>query len=145
MLPEQIAYPDNSTLTQCYLNESGWFVFVSFLKSPAAVISSLTLTEIRALLNRRRRMGHLTTELELLLFAVILKDIDRGWLQRYPVDDVCFTEESNLIARHPDKQLPILNAMRLTLAAMAVIPMIATADAVMAEKAGLTVLAVERL
>jgi uncharacterized protein len=145
MLAERRAYLDTSALAKWYLNESGSDAFVSFLQSlDSAVISSLTLTEMRSLLSRRRRMGDLTAELESLLFAAFLEDIDRGWLQRYPVDDARFTEASNLIARYPHQPLRTLDALHLTLAAQAGIPMLATADAVMAETAGLMGFVVER-
>jgi len=39
------------------------------------------------LLSRRRRMGDLSVELESVLFATFLDAIDRGWLQRSPLDD----------------------------------------------------------
>lgn len=58
--------------------------------SSSAVISSLTVTEMRCLLSRRRRMGDLSFELVSTLFAAFLEDIDRGWLQRTAVDDVRF-------------------------------------------------------
>jgi hypothetical protein len=32
-------------------------------------------------------MGDLSVELECVLFAALLDDIDRGWLQRYSMDD----------------------------------------------------------
>ena len=89
-------------------------------------------------------VGDLTVELESLLFAAFMGDIDRGWLQRYPLDDVRFAEASNLIARYPEQPLRTLDALHLTLAAQAGIPMLATADAVMAETASLMGFAVER-
>jgi predicted nucleic acid-binding protein len=145
MPAERRAYLDTSALAKWYLNESGTDVFVSFLQGlDSAVISSLTLTEMRSLLSRRRRMGDLTAELESLLFAAFLEDIDRGWLQRYPFDDARFTEASNLIARYPHQPLRTLDALHLTLASQAGLPMLATTDAVMAETAGLMGFAVER-
>ena len=88
-----------------YLNESGLEVIVSFIQNlDSDVISSLTLTEMHSLLSRLRRMCDLTAELELLLFAVFLEDIERGKLKHYPVD-ARLTEASNLIARYPDQLL----------------------------------------
>lgn len=52
----------------------------------SALISSLTVTEMLSLLSRRRRMGDLSVQLESVLFAALLDAIDRGWLQRYPLD-----------------------------------------------------------
>jgi len=60
-----------------------------------------------------------------------------GWLQRYLFNDVRFAEASNLIVRYPEQPLRTLDAQ-------AGIPMLATADAVMAETASLMEFAVER-
>jgi uncharacterized protein len=145
MLTEARAYLDTSALAKWYLNEQGSEAFVSFLQGlDSAVISSLTQTEMRSLLSRRRRMGDLSAELESLLFAAFLEDIDRGWLQRYPFDDARFAEASNLISRYPEQPLRTLDALHLAQAAQAGIPMLATADAVMAETASLMGFAVER-
>ncbi len=144
MPTEARAYLDTSALAKWYLNEAGSEAFVTFLQGlDSAVISSLTQTEMRSLLSRRRRMGDLSAELESLLFAAFLDDIDRGCLQRYPFDDARFAV-SNLIARYPEQPLRTLDALHLTLAAQAGIPMLATADAVMAETASLIGFAVER-
>ena len=145
MLTEARAYLDTSALAKWYLNEQGSEAFVTFLQGlDSAVISSLTQTEMRSLLSRRRRMGDLSAELESLLFAAFLEDIDRGWLQRYPFDDARFAEASNLISRYPEQPLRTLDALHLAQAAQAGIPMLATADAVMAETASLMGFAVER-
>ena len=136
MSAEQRAYLDTSALAKWYLNEQGSEAFVTFLQGlDVAVISSLTVTEMRSLLSRRRRMGDFTVELETVLFAALLDDIDRGWLQRYPLDDGRFAEATNLIARYPEQPLRTLDALHLTLAAQAGIPILATADAVMANAA----------
>jgi hypothetical protein len=133
MSAERRAYLDTSALAKWYLNEQGSDDFVAFLQSlDVAVISSLTITEMRSLFSRRRRMGDVPVELEHQLFAAFLEDIDRGWLQRYPLDDARFVEATHLIARHPEHALRSLDALHLTVAAQAGIPMLATADAVMA-------------
>lgn len=119
MVAERRAYLGTSALAKWYLNEPGSKTFVSFLQClDSAVISSLTVTEM-------------------LLFATFLEDIDRGWLQRYPFDDARFGEASNLIARYPEQPLHTLDALHLTLAAQMGLPMLATADTVMAEIANL--------
>lgn len=145
MSAERRSYFDTSALAKWYLNESGSEALVDFLKSlDVAVISSLTVTEMRSLLSRRRRMKDITVELESLVFAVFLEDIDRGWLQRYPLDDARYSEASNLMARYPEQPLRTLDALHLTLVAHAGISMLATADAVMADTATLMGLEVER-
>ena len=65
MSADHRAYLDTSALAKWYLNEAGSEAFVAFLQGlGAAVISSLTVTEMRCLLSRRRRMGDLSVELE---------------------------------------------------------------------------------
>lgn len=136
MSVERRAYLDTSALAKWYLNEANSEAFVSYLQSlDSAVISSLTRPEMRSLLSRRRRMGELTAELESLLFAAFLDDLDRGWLQHYPVEDARFTEAINLISRYPDHPLRTLDALHLAVAVHAGIDMLATADTVMADAA----------
>ena len=136
MSAEQRAYLDTSALAKWFLNEPGSEAFVSFLQGlGSAVISSLTVTEMRSLLSRRRRMGDLSVELESVLFAALLDDIDRGWLQRYPLDDARFAEATNLIARYPEHPLRTLDALHLTMAADLGVSILATADGVMADAA----------
>jgi hypothetical protein len=103
MSVEQRAYLDTSALAKWYLNEVGSEAFVDFLQwLGSAFISSLTVTEMRSLLSRRCRMSDLSVQLESLLFAAPLGDIDRGWLLRTVVDDARFAEATNLIARYPE-------------------------------------------
>ena len=133
---EKRAYLDTSALAKWYLNEAGSEAFVEFLQGlDSAVISSLSVTEMRSLLSRRRRMGDLSVELESVLFAALLDDIDRGWLQRYPLDDARFAEATNLIARYPEHPLRTLDALHLTMAADLGVSILATADGVMADAA----------
>ena len=136
MSAEKRAYLDTIALAKWYLNEAGSEAFVQFLQGlDSAVISSLSVTEMRSLLSRRRRMGDLSVELESVLFAALLDDIDRGWLQRYPLDDARFAEATNLIARYPEHPLRTLDALHLTVAADLAVSIVATADGVMADAA----------
>ena len=136
MNAEKRAYLDTSALAKWYLNEAGSEAFVEFLQGlDSAVISSLSVTEMRSLLSRRRRIGDLSVELESVLFAALLEDIDRGWLQRYPLDDARFAEATNLIARYPEHPLSTLDALHLTVAADLAVSIVATADGVMADAA----------
>ena len=136
MNAEKRAYLDTSALAKWYLNEAGSEAFVEFLQGlDSAVISSLSVTEMRSLLSRRRRMGDISAELESVLFAALLDDIDRGWLQRYPLDDARFAEATNLIARYPEHPLRTLDALHLTVAAGMAVSIVATADGVLADAA----------
>ena len=72
MSAERRAYLDTSALAKWYLNEPGSDAFVNFVQAlDVAVISSLTRTEMRSLLSRRRRMSDLTDELEELLSSLV--------------------------------------------------------------------------
>jgi len=136
MSAEKRAYLDTSALAKWYLNEAGSEAFVDVLQGlHSAVICSLTVTEMRSLLSRRRRMGDLSVQLESVLFAALLDDIDRGWLQRYPLDDARFAEATMLITRFPEHPLRTLDALHLAVAADLGVSILATADGVMADAA----------
>lgn len=138
-------YLDTSALAKWYLNESGSESFAEYVQSlGVAVISSLTQTEMRSLLARRRRMGELNPELESVLYSALVDDIAEGSLQRHPIDDSRFEEAANLIARYPEHPLRTLDALHLAVARHAEVDGLATADAVMAETAASMGFAVER-
>ena len=133
MNAERRAYLDTSALAKWYLNEPGSEVFVRYIQGlDVAVISSLTQTEMRSLLARRRRMGELTHELESVVYASFLDDITQGSLQLYSVEDACFAEAVNLISRYPEHPLRTLDALHLAVARHWEVETLATADAVMA-------------
>ncbi|MFP4280163.1 MAG: type II toxin-antitoxin system VapC family toxin [Halochromatium sp.] len=130
------AYLDTSALAKWYLNEPGSDAFVRYLQGlDVAVVSSLTRTEVRSMLARRRRMGALSHELESVVYAAFLNDIAQGWLQLYPVEDARFDEAANLIARYPEHPLRTLDALHLAIALQAETDALATADSVMADTA----------
>lgn len=138
-------YLDTSALAKWYLNETRSEAFVEYLLGvDVAVISSLTRVEMRSLLSRRRRMGELTIDLEGLLFAAFTDDLQRGWLQLYPVNDERFSEATNLINRYPEFPLRTLDALHLVVAQQAGIEALATADTVMADTASAMGFAVMR-
>ena len=129
-------YLDTSALAKWYLNETGSINFSSYIQQvEIAVISSLTQTEIRSLLARRRRMGEITHELESIIFASFLEDIMEGSLLLYPIENARFDEALNLIARYPEHPLRTLDALHLAVARHHELDGIATADAVMAATA----------
>ena len=130
------AYLDTSALAKWYLNETHSEDFVAYLQGlDVAVVSSLTCVEMRSMLSRRRRMGELTAELESLLFAAFIEDLDCGWLQLYPVTDDRYSVASRLINRYPEHPLRTLDALHLVVALHADIQILATADTVMADTA----------
>jgi len=129
-------YLDTSALAKWYLNEPGSDDFVRYLQGlDVAVVSSLTRTEVRSMLARRRRMGELDHELESVVNAAFLNDIAQGWLLLYPVEDARYEEAANLIARYPEHPLRTLDALHLAIALQSRTDALATADSVMADAA----------
>lgn len=143
MSAEGRVYLDTSALAKWYLNEHGSDAFVAYLKQlDVAVVSSLSRTEMRSLLARRRRMGDLAPALESVIFATFLDDIAAGFLSLCDVEDSRFDEAAGLIARYPELPLRTLDALHLAVARHEQVDAIATGDSVMAETAqamGLTV------
>ncbi|MCU0835661.1 MAG: type II toxin-antitoxin system VapC family toxin [Chromatiaceae bacterium] len=136
MSAEQPAYLDTSALAKWYLNEAGSEEFVRYVQGlDVAVISSLTQTEMRSLLARRRRAGDLSPESETVIYAAFLQDIAEGSLRQYPVEDARFSEAANLISRYPGHPLRTLDALHLAVARSAQVDAVATADTVMAAAA----------
>lgn len=136
MSVERRAYLDTSALAKWYLEERGSNEFVAYLRTlDVAIISSLTVVELRSLLSRRRRLGELTMEDESVLFAAMLDDVARGLLQRYPIEDSRFDEAANLLTLYPESRLRTLDALHLVQAAHAGASTLATADIVMANAA----------
>lgn len=136
MSAEGRAYLDTGALAKWYLNEASSGAFVAYLKMlDVAVVSSLSRTEMRSLLARRRRMGDLNPALESVIFATFLDDIAAGFLSLCHVDDPRFDEAVGLIARYPEYPLRTLDALHLAVARHEQVDAIATADSVMAETA----------
>ncbi len=76
-------------------------------------------------------MVNLTFELESLLFTAFLEDTDRGWLQRYPVNEAHFDEATCLIVSYAEHPLRTLDVLHLALASSIGITILVTADTVM--------------
>jgi len=136
MSAEGRAYLDTTAVAKWYLKEDGSDAFVAYIKGlNVAVISSLTRTEMRSLLARRRRMGDLDPALESVIFATFLDDIAGGFLSPCPTDDMRFDEAVSLIARYQEHPLRTLDALHLAIARHEQVDAIATADGVMADTA----------
>lgn len=130
-------YLDTSALAKWYLNEAGSEDFVRFVQTlDVGVISSLTRTEMRSLLARRRRMSEMDATLEGVIYATFEDDVSSGHLTLCEVQDQRFDEAANLIARYPEHPLRTLDALHLATARHWGIQAIATADEVMAGAAG---------
>jgi predicted nucleic acid-binding protein len=131
-------YIDTSALAKWYLNEENSDQFVKYLKSASrAIISSLTITEMRSLLARRRRMKEITEPLETKIFSTFLLDIDNGFLAVEPVENKYFEQASHLISSLREIPLRTLDALHLSIITHQRIKILATADQTMIEAAKL--------
>ncbi|HED13436.1 MAG TPA: PIN domain-containing protein [Gammaproteobacteria bacterium] len=129
-------YLDTSALAKWYLNEVGSDVFVEWIKQQDDVhISSLTVTEMRCLLARRKRMGEISAELEQQIFATFTEDVERGFLSRQPLLDQHAQAAIGLMEQLPQHPLRTLDAMHLAIARSIGVQTIATSDHVMASAA----------
>ncbi len=129
-------YLDTSVLAKWYLNEAGTQEVTKYIQSiERAVISSLTITEMRCLLSRRKRMGDFSDKIEHQLYATFLNDIDRGYLSVEQFSDQYFTFASHLIDSVPTIPLRTLDALHLSIIQQLNIPCLATADEVMLKAA----------
>ncbi len=100
-------------------------------------ISSLTATEMRCLLARRKRMGEISAELEQQIFATFTEDVERGFLSRQPLLDQHAQAAIGLMEQLPQHALRTLDAMHLAIARSIGAQAIATSDHVMASAAAL--------
>ena len=100
-------------------------------------ISSLTITEFRCLLARRRRNREFSTDVEQWVFAAFEMDIHDGHLINHPLNDYHASGAVHLINTLPTVALRTLDAMHLSIARDIGAQVIATADKVMVEAAKL--------
>lgn len=136
MNADNITYIDTSALAKWYLNEQNSGAVSAYIqKLDVAIISSLTCVEMRSLLARRRVMGEIDIELELILYAAFHDDISSGHLQLYSVKNSNFEEAANLITRYPSHSLRTLDALHLAIVRHYGIKSVATADRVIAKVA----------
>lgn len=129
-------YLDTSVLAKWYLNEQGTSEVTNYILSvERAVISSLTISEMRCLLARRRRMHDFNEKIEHQIYATFLNDIDRGYLTVENFLDHYFIHASHLIDSLPTIPLRTLDALHLSIIQQHNIPCLASADEVMIKAA----------
>ncbi len=125
-------YLDTSVLAKWYLNEEDTEEVTDYIRSlERAVISSLTITEMRCLFSRRKRMGDFSGKIENQLYATFLNDIDRGYLVVESFLDPYFSYASHLIDSLPSIPLRTLDALHLSIIQQCNISCLATADEIM--------------
>lgn len=136
MTDKAIAYLDTSVVAKWYLAEANSDQVADYIIGlEAAVISTLTKTEMRCLLARRKRMQELSPELETQIFATFLEDINQRHLALLPVADNHLESSSHLISMLPTLSLRTLDALHLSIAQHHGLQRIATADTLFAKAA----------
>ncbi len=129
-------YLDTSALAKWYVNEPGSEAFASYVETlKDAVISRLTMVEMRCLLSRHRRMGHFDEKIENRIFMAFQEDIRLGFLRIYPLEDEHAMGAIKLMSSLPEHALRTLDALHLSIALSISDKALATADRVMANAA----------
>jgi predicted nucleic acid-binding protein len=122
-------YVDTSALAKWYLNESGSDEFVDFIRRQRlALISRLTVVELRSLLARRWRSGDITVDYQREAIRTFETDIRRGFLQVEPLLDGQAVVAADFIDRLRDLPLRTLDALHLAIAHTIGVRVLATAD-----------------
>ena len=130
------AYLDTSALAKWYVAEPESERFEVWLSETAdAVISRLTIVEMRCLLARRRRSGALTPALESRAYGRFMEQLAAGQFRLLPMTDSLPGDALSLIERLPSVPLRTLDALHLAAARLAAATIVATADLVMREAA----------
>jgi predicted nucleic acid-binding protein len=125
------AYLDTSALAKWYLNEPFSDEVEAYLETLAfALISSLTIVEMRSLLIRRRRSGELAPALVERVWATFTEDRAAGALTVLEVEDEHLHAATRILDR-VEAPLRTLDAMHLALAESAGTGACATADRIL--------------
>jgi uncharacterized protein len=131
-----VAYVDSSALAKWYLNEAGSAEFVDFIRAQRlALISRLTVVELRSLLARRQRSGDITANYRRDAVRTFEMDVRRGFLQVEPLFDQQAIIAADLIDRLPNLPLRTLDALHLAIAQTTGVRLFATADRALARAA----------
>ncbi len=131
-----VAYVDSSALAKWYLNEAGSAEFVDFIRSlQVAMISRLTVVEVRSLLARRRRAGDISADYHQDAVRTFETDVRRGFLRVEPLVDNQAIVAADFIDRLVDQPLRTLDALHLAVAHTTGVRLIATADRALARAA----------
>jgi predicted nucleic acid-binding protein len=131
-------YVDTSALAKWYVNEAGSEELEEFLRETCPVnISLLTVVEMRSLMSRRCREGHVDAETQARVLATFDGDVAAGHLVLVPHSAESFLLAESFIGAHPALPLRTLDALHLGAMRSAGLETLATADRVMADAAGL--------
>jgi predicted nucleic acid-binding protein len=129
----EVIYFDTSALAKWYLNEERSQDVERYIQEHGPVaISDLTVVEMRCLLARRRREGHIDPKMESRVFATFQEDIRQNFLICHPFPEGLAAGTVNLVSAHPDIPLRTLDAFHLVIAKAIQTDKLATADRMMA-------------
>ena len=130
------AYFDTSALAKWYVNESRSLDVEEYVKSVYPVyISLLTKVEMKSLVARRVREGHIDLLTQGKVAATFEGDIAGGHLVLLPHTVESFLIAESLLGSRPEIPLRALDAMHLGIMQAQGITTLATADRVMAQAA----------
>lgn len=136
MSDNNAVYLDTSALAKWYLAESNSEQVSAYIIGlDVAIISTLTKTEMRCLLARRKRMHEFDANVEAQIYATFLDDISQGHLVALKVEDKHLESAANLITMLPRHALRTLDALHLAITQHNGLERIATADALFAKSA----------
>lgn len=131
-------YFDTSALAKWYVNEARSEDVEAYLEQASpAYMSLLTKTEMRSLLARRRREGHLDADIQARVLATFEGDVAMGHLVLVPHTVESFLMAESIVGAYPAIPLRTLDALHLGVVRANGIGAIATADRVMAQAAGI--------
>jgi predicted nucleic acid-binding protein len=129
-------YFDTSALAKWYLNEAMSQEVEDYLREVGPVsISLLTKVEMRSLIARRGREGHLDPQTQSKILATFEGDIAAGHLVLLPHTVESFLIAESLPGSLPEISLTTLDALHLGVMRSCRIEVLATADRVMARAA----------
>ena len=131
-----VPYVDSSALAKWYPNAPGSAEFVDFIRTQqVALISRLTVIEVRSLLARRQRAGDITAEYQRDAVRTFETDVRRGFLQLEPLFDNQAIIAADFIDRLVDLPLGTLDALHLAVAHTTGVRLVVTADRTLASAA----------
>jgi predicted nucleic acid-binding protein len=129
-------YFDTSALAKWYLNEAQSEDVEAYIQAHGPVdISDLTVVEMRCLLGRRRREGHIDADTELKIFATFQEEIRQGFLISHALFDGIAAAALNLLSMLPTVPLRTLDAFHLAVAIQIQAEVLASADRIVADAA----------
>lgn len=144
MTQGNVAYVDTSALAKYYVVEDYSVEVKGYLSGlDRILLSDLTITEMRCLLARRKRMKLLGEDLDMVIYNTLLNHIEQGFFTVLGFENRHFKEAANLISMLPNCTLRTLDALHLAVATDYGLNRIATADNGLAEAAGVLGLEVD--